>query len=88
MKGFKAMDYTQELKEYKHNLFDKEIGKPAREYLKKRNVTPKTAIAWNLGYCPMDYMPECYSKTEYPFPVPKLYIFTPVSFLILSKAFK
>ena len=61
------MDYTQELKEYKHNLFDKEIGKPAREYLKKRNVTPKTAIAWNLGYCPMDYVPECYSKTEYPF---------------------
>ena len=55
-----------ELDEYISNLWDKDIGKDARDFLKFRNIKPSTARAWNIGYCPSDYIPKCYSTNEYP----------------------
>jgi DNA primase len=52
--------YEQESKEYENNLWNKEIGKPARDYLRKRNIKPNTAKYWHLGYSPENFIPECY----------------------------
>ena len=56
----------KELNEYINNLWDKEVGVLAREFLKSRNIRPDTARAWNIGYCPKDFVPKCYSENEYP----------------------
>ena len=46
------MPYEKELNEYMDNLWDKQIGKEARDYLKQRHIKPSTAKAWNIGWCP------------------------------------
>ena len=51
---------NDEMKEYSDILLNKPEGKPGRDYLKTRNITKSTAIAWNLGYCPVGYTPKCY----------------------------
>lgn len=48
---------------YKMLLFHKEIGRPARAYLKSRNITKETAIFWEIGYCP-EYQLEINHKGE------------------------
>jgi DNA primase len=60
-------DYTLELEEYKSNLWDKEVGKPARLFLKNRKIYKSTAEAWNMGYCPKNYVPKYYKDEKYPF---------------------
>ena len=59
------MPYEKELNEYMDNLWDKQIGKEARDYLKQRHIKPSTAKAWNIGWCPKDFQPKCYSDTDY-----------------------
>ena len=44
----------EEMEEYNDILLNKPEGKPGRQYLKSRNITKDTAIAWHLGYCPVD----------------------------------
>ena len=61
------MPYEKELNEYMDNLWDKQIGKEARDYLKQRHIKPSTAKAWNIGWCPKDFKPKCYSDTDYPY---------------------
>ena len=50
----------EEMEEYSDILLNKSEGKPGRKYLKSRNITKDTAIAWHLGYCPVNYIPNCY----------------------------
>lgn len=60
------VNYTKELNEYIENLWNKDIGKEARDFLKKRNITANTAREWDIGYCPIDYIPKCFKETDYP----------------------
>jgi len=60
-------DFTAEMKEYESILHDKELSKPARDFLKKRGIKPATCSAWHIGFCPRDYVPKCYDEEDYPF---------------------
>ena len=53
-------DFLPELQEYQYILLNTVEGKPGREYLQKRNISPETAYKWHLGYCPENYDPQCY----------------------------
>jgi len=53
--------------EYEQILHDKEMSKPARDFLKKRSIKPQTAKEWHIGFCPRDYIPKCYNKDDYPY---------------------
>lgn len=53
-------DFIPELNEYKYILFNTKEGKPGRDYLLQRNISPETAKKWNLGFSPEDYDPLCY----------------------------
>jgi len=57
-------NYIHELNEYKNILFSPR-GIDGIMYLKKRNITPDTAKFWNMGFCPKDYMPECYRNSSF-----------------------
>src|SRR5574344_357064 len=57
-------NYPKESQEYINNLWDKEIGKPGREYLQKRNISPRTTKIWKLGYSPEGFIPECYKNNK------------------------
>ena len=57
------------MEEYSDILLNKPEGKPGRQYLKSRNITKDTAIAWHLGYClfaPLSSFPKrnCPSPDE------------------------
>ena len=58
------MDYAQEMHEYEDNLWDKSIGKIARDYLKNRHISPATAKTWHIGYCPKGFNPKCYTGMQ------------------------
>ena len=58
-------DYVNENKEYQDNLWNKDIGKEARLYLQKRNLSPLTAKIWQLGYSPKGFIPKCYQTDKY-----------------------
>jgi len=60
------INYTNELNEYITNLWDRDIGKEARDFLRKRKISPTTAKAWNLGYSPIDFVPKCFKEEDYP----------------------
>lgn len=64
-------DFEQELREYENILFKSEAGKIARDYLKNRGIVKKTAKFWNLGYCPIGFIPDCHrdqvDNEVYPF---------------------
>lgn len=47
-------DIIQENEWYQSMLLNKEIGKPARIYLKKRGINKDTALYWHLGYSPFN----------------------------------
>src|ERR1051325_6569143 len=40
---------------FHHNLIKKEIGEPARKYLKERGITAEIAKNWQLGYAPDEW---------------------------------
>ncbi len=40
---------------FHENLIKKEIGEPARKYLKQRGITGETAKRWRLGYAPDEW---------------------------------
>lgn len=54
--------YISEVREYQENLYDKHIGIDARDYLKKRQITPETARAWKIGFSPIGFVPQCYNN--------------------------
>lgn len=56
--------YEKESKEYEDNLWNRTIGKSARDYLKARNILPSTAKYWQLGYSPNGFVPECYKEEQ------------------------
>ncbi len=64
-------NFDEELMEYENILFSLESGVLGREYLRNRGITKKTAKFWNLGYCPIGYIPNCYkdqaNENVYPF---------------------
>lgn len=47
-------DIVDENQWYQEVLFDKELGKPGRIYLKQRGISKQTALYWNLGYSPFE----------------------------------
>lgn len=55
---------NQELQEYQYILFKTQEGQIGRDYLLKRNIQPATALAWQLGYCPINYVPHIYKKNK------------------------
>jgi DNA primase len=55
-------DLKKELEEYKNILLNLPIGKEGRDYLKLRKITKNTAIEWELGYCPVGYIPDIYKE--------------------------
>lgn len=54
-------NYATEVAEYTHVLLHSPAGAPGRVYLQRRGLTPTTARAWGLGYCPVDFTPKCYA---------------------------
>ena len=40
---------------FHHNLIKKEIGEPARKYLKERGITAEIAKNWQIGYAPDEW---------------------------------
>src|SRR5678809_1559271 len=40
---------------FHENLIKKEIGEPARKYLKQRGITGEMAKRWQLGYAPDEW---------------------------------
>ena len=62
-------NFENELKEYIDILFNSPYGLEGRQYLKGRKIKATTAKYWNLGYCPIGYVPKCYADQEnvYPF---------------------
>ena len=52
----KLLKLHAEAAEWFHeNLIKKEIGEPARKYLKQRGITAETAKRWQLGYAPDEW---------------------------------
>lgn len=56
------INFQPELDEYKYILFHTKAGQPGRDYLRQRNISPETAIKWNLGFSPADYDPIYYKS--------------------------
>ena len=54
-------NFDNELQEYQNILFYTQEGNECRQYMQDRNILPKTAKYWNLGYCPINYTPTCYN---------------------------
>lgn len=52
--------YGGEAAEYARLLMTSSAGAPGRAYLRRRGLTPATAQAWGLGYCPRGYVPTAY----------------------------
>jgi DNA primase len=40
---------------FQENLLKKEVGEPARKYLKRRGITGEIAKCWQLGYAPAEW---------------------------------
>ena len=57
----------QELNEYINILMNTTEGKIGRDYLKSRKITKNTAIEWEIGYCPIGYVPSIYQNEKFPF---------------------
>jgi DNA primase len=52
----KLLKLHAEAAEWFHeNLIKREIGEPARKYLKRRGITNETATRWQLGYAPDEW---------------------------------
>ncbi len=60
-------DLKKELAEYINILLNKPEGQIGRNYLKTRKITKKTAIEWEMGYCPVGYTPSMYTNESYCF---------------------
>jgi DNA primase len=58
----RELELWDELEEYKYILFHSMEGKVGRDYLRKRGIKLDTAKFWNLGYCPMNFVPSCISN--------------------------
>lgn len=58
----REIELWDELEEYKYILFHSMEGKAGRDYLQKRGIKIDTAKFWNLGYCPMNFIPSCISN--------------------------
>ena len=55
--------YPEECKEYTSMLFS-DKGREARRYLKDRYITVATAKFWELGFSPIDFIPQCYKDSD------------------------
>ena len=55
-------NYKQENQEYIEQLFG-ENGAKARKYLQDRYINVATAKAWELGFSPKHFIPNCYKNT-------------------------
>lgn len=55
-------NFEEELEDYKKILLNHSLGIEGRRYLKSRGITKETAIHWNLGYCPIGYVPKIYKQ--------------------------
>ena len=60
-------DLKNELKEYINILLNEPEGKIGRDYLVKRKISKNTAIEWEMGYCPVGYIPTIYTNEKFPF---------------------
>jgi DNA primase len=65
-------DLTKELEEYKNILLNTTEGQIGRDYLKYRRITKATAVEWEMGYCPVGYIPIIYREIAKD---PKIYKF-------------
>ena len=52
----------EELKEYISILLNKSEGQLGRDYLNLRKITKATAAEWEMGYCPVGYVPLIYRE--------------------------
>ena len=54
------VDLIQESQEYMDILLNKPEGREGRQYLKSRGIKVETALYWQLGYSPNNYIPQIY----------------------------
>lgn len=57
----------EELREYIDILLNKPEGQIGRDYLRQRKILKNTAIKWEMGYCPVGYVPPIYKDEKFPF---------------------
>lgn len=53
-------NFVQEIKEYNYILLNTSAGNPGKSYLNQRGINNETIKYWQLGYCPVGYIPKCY----------------------------
>jgi DNA primase len=58
------VDIDKENEFYIECLFDKKIGKKARQYLIERNITKETAQFWKLGYSPNNMIAPIFDTND------------------------
>lgn len=56
-----------ELNEYIDILLNKKEGQIGRDYLRQRKIFKSTAMEWEMGYCPVGYVPTIYTNENYAF---------------------